>query len=309
MKAPGRPEGRILEAVALFEQLTAEQLSRHLDYSFRYTQHRCKALTDAKYLQRLTLPKRTQSGSVPYVYTLARRGRKYLQDLGDGSPSVRKRYRPSEQQARLHTLATNEVLLHFIMATEEDPSLSLVRYITDYDFHNEPITVQLADRASTATASLIPDLWVHLRQSTEETYSYYYCIEVNLTPVEQKRWRRKVSLYLSCEKGIKERVGVDVFQVVTFIASPETVLRPGAGRYSATEQMARTKALKEAEKRKNDYLLWTERELKAQHRADDADLFFYTSLPLDELTPSELLFAEHFSQPYETEAISLIPME
>src|SRR5688572_10376880 len=134
----GRPEGRILEAVNLFGQLTAEQLSRHLDYSFRYTQDRCKGLADGKYLQRLTLPKRTQAGSVPYVYTLARKGRRRLTDEGIAVPT---RYRPSEQQARLHTLAVNEVLLQVMKLTNENPSLTLVLYITDREFQHEPIKV------------------------------------------------------------------------------------------------------------------------------------------------------------------------
>jgi Replication-relaxation len=302
----GRPEGRILEAVNLFGQLTAEQLSRHLDYSFRYTQDRCKDLAAGKYLQRLTLPKRTQAGSVPYVYTLARKGRRHLTDEGI---AVKIRYRPSEQQARLHTLATNEVLLQVIQATEKDPSLTLVRFIQDREFQNEPIQVPIPDKSRSGTASLIPDLWLHIRQSGEKTYSYYFCIEVNLTPVEQKRWRRKVAMYLYCAKGIKERVGVDVFQVVTFLASPVTVLRRGTGSYSAQEHEDRAKAMAEAEKRKNDYLEWTERELAAHKREDDADWFVYSSLPFDSLTPSELVFSEHFSMPTGTETISLIPAE
>src|SRR5215203_4858165 len=102
----GRPEEIILVAINLFDQLTAEQLSRHLSYSFRYTQSICKTLAEKKYLQRLTLPKRTQGGGVPYVYTLARKGRQYLstQDA-DSGVKVKSRYRPSEVRARFHTLA------------------------------------------------------------------------------------------------------------------------------------------------------------------------------------------------------------
>src|SRR5688572_22138665 len=92
----GRPEDRILVAINLFDQLTAEQLSRHLSYSFRYTQNICKALAEKKYLQRLTLPKTTQGGGVPYVYTLARKGRQYLSSQDeDPRAKVKSRYRPS----------------------------------------------------------------------------------------------------------------------------------------------------------------------------------------------------------------------
>lgn len=246
---------------------------------------------------------------MPYVYTLARKGRKYLQDREEGQVTVKERYRPSEQQARIHTLATNEVLLQVMQATKMDPSLSLVRFIQDRDFQNEPIQVPNPDKSRSETVSLIPDLWLHVRQRGEKTYSYYFCIEVNLTPVEQKRWRRKVALYLHCAKGIKKRVGVDMFQVVTFLASPFTVLRRATGSYSQEELEEREKALKEAEKRKSDYLLWTERELAAQNREGDSDWFFFSSLPLDSLTPSDLLFSEHFSTPFNPEADTLIPAE
>jgi hypothetical protein len=303
----GRPEGRILEAVNLFGQLTAEQLSRHLDYSFRYTQDKCKGLADGKYLQRLTLPKRTQTGSVPYVYTVARKGRRHLTDEGI---AVKMRYRPSEQQARLHTLAANEVLLQVMKLTNENPSLSLVRYITDREFHHEPIKVSLPGRYGPETVSLIPDLWLHLRhRSLDNTYSYFFCIEVNLTPVEQKRWRRKVSMYLNCKKGYTQRVGVDLFHAVTFILSPEFVLRRGDGRYSGEEEDRRKKALRQAEKRKSDFLLWTQKELEAQKKQDEADLFFFSAQPLDSITPQELVFSEHFSAPFDPDTISLIPLD
>jgi Replication-relaxation len=165
VKPPGTPETRILEALSRFDQLTAEQLARHLSYSFRYTQTKCKMLTEGKYLQRLTLPKRTHGGSVPYVYTLGRKGRQYLSRIAeDDTLGVKKRYRPSEEQARLHTLATNEVLLKLLKQTKDDPSLSLARFIQDREFHNEPILVPIPERSKTATVSLIPDLWLEVRQ-------------------------------------------------------------------------------------------------------------------------------------------------
>jgi hypothetical protein len=100
-----------------------------------------------------------------------------------------------------------------------------------------------------------------------------------------------------------------VFQVVTFLASPVTVLRRGTGSYSAQEHEDRAKAMRDAEKRKSNYLVWTERELTTQNREDDSDWFLFSSLPFDSLTPSELVFSEHFSMPNGTETISLIPAE
>jgi hypothetical protein len=307
----GRPEIRILESVNLFGQLTAEQLSRHLSYSFRYTQSKCKDLTDKKYLMRLTLPKRTQAGSVPYVYTLARCGRQYLgsQDE-DFPPSVKKRYRPSEEQARLHSLSVNEVLLQFIKETETDPDLSLVRYIPEPEFVREPIKVSIPDRSGTQTVSLIPDLWLHVRQMIDDTpIANCFCVEVNLTPVEQKRWRRKVSMYLNCDAGYIKRIGVQWLQVLTIVNSPGTVLRRGAGTLSEKEKKERQKEVNAAEKTLRDYLQWTEKELVSQNRRSDADLFLFTSAPLDALSPKDLLFSKAYSIPFEPDTTSLFTCE
>jgi hypothetical protein len=301
----GRPEIRILEGVNRFDQITAEQLSRYLSYSFRYTQDKCKNLADHSYLQRLTLPKRRPSGGVPYVYTLARRGRQFL--YGEGSSLTKQRYRPSEQRAALHTLAVNEVLLQVLKLTETDPALSLVEYLAEREFLHDPIKVLLPSEEKETPVSLIPDLWIHLRRTVgKKAYTYCFCIEVNLTPIEQKRWRRKVSMYLNCQEGYIERLGVDILQVVVLCATPETVLRKGTGELSDTERQEHARAMQAANKTKADYLLWTEKELVRHKRQEEADLFLFTSVPLDKLLPSELFYEAIFNEPYKEKAVSLI---
>src|SRR5215212_1223416 len=304
----GRPEVRILEAVNRFDQITAEQLSRYLSYSFRYTQDKCKGLADHSYLQRLTLPKRRPSGGVPYVYTLARRGRQFL--YGQGTALSKQRYRPSEQRTSLHTLAVNEVLLQVLKLTETDPALSLTEYLAEREFLHDPIKVLLPSEEKEVPVSLIPDLWIHMKQTVgKKTYTYCFCIEVNLTPIEQKRWRRKVSMYLNCQEGYIERLGVDILQVVVLCATPETVLRKGTGELSDSERQERKHALKVADKTKADYLFWTEKELVRQKRQEVADLFLFTSAPLDKVTALELFYSALFSMPKSKEPVPLIPQE
>jgi hypothetical protein len=305
----GRPQVRILEALGLFEQLTAEQLARHLNYSFRYTQDKCKALTDAKYLQRLTLPKRTTAGSVPYVYTLARKGRQFLRSFTEEAQPepVKKRYRPSEERARIHTVAISEVLLQILKAAEMDETLSVVRIVPEREFLNEPIRVSVTAAQGAETVSLIPDLWVHLRQRIgNKSYTYCFCFEVNLTAVEQKRWRRKVALYLSCAEGYKRRLGIDVLQVVTLVGSSSSILRKTTGSETQTELLERQRERAASQKRTQDMLVWTERELGAHNKREESDLFLYSPIPLDMLTPGHFLYSPHFSQPYANETVSLL---
>jgi len=144
----------------------------------------------------------------------------------------------------------------------------------------------------------------------KKVYTYCFCIEVNLTPIEQKRWRRKVSMYLNCQEGYIERLGVDILQVVVLCATPETVLRKGTGELSDTERQERTRALRAADKTKADYLFWTEKELAQQNkRQEEADLFLFTSAPLDKASPMELLFSSLFSMPNSKEIVPLTPQE
>src|SRR3954453_3738460 len=86
----------VLLALNRFHYLTAAQLSRllypKLKDENRYAQRKLKQLAAADYaLQLRALPK-PQYGQAPYVYTLARKGRMYVQGLG---VTVDSYFRPS----------------------------------------------------------------------------------------------------------------------------------------------------------------------------------------------------------------------
>src|SRR5215217_2142260 len=89
----------ILRALARFHYLTAAQASRllypHLHDENRYMQRRLKKLSDNEYALQLRALPRPQYGQAPLVYTLARRGRAYVQGLGLPVDSY---FRPSEEK-------------------------------------------------------------------------------------------------------------------------------------------------------------------------------------------------------------------
>src|SRR3954453_5382925 len=109
----------VLLALNRFHYLPAAQLSRllypNLNDDNRYAQRRLKQLSDNEYaLQLRALPK-PQYGQAPRVYTLARKGRLYVQGLGF---SVEPYFRPSEEKRTTqnspfmtHRLAAIDVMI------------------------------------------------------------------------------------------------------------------------------------------------------------------------------------------------------
>src|SRR6266702_347003 len=107
----------ILKAVWFYHFLTAEQILRHRDRSINglpKMQEKLKLLYEQKYLDRFYQPRYEPHGSLPFVYLLASKGIKYLNDtLGIDSHVY---YRPSDNSKRSpldvpHDLALNEVLI------------------------------------------------------------------------------------------------------------------------------------------------------------------------------------------------------
>src|SRR5215204_658649 len=166
VKQAGR---EIMEALSMFRYLTAEQLSRYLGLSHHYTQVTCQELTAQKFLLALTPTKQLQAGSVPYVYTLAAKGQRFVAEEGlehieDAVPidsegsGKRRRFRPSEERAKtftlLHSLAVNEVLIQAKLLEKEDASITLSRFVTEQGFLEHPIEVQTGDNYKRETVSL-----------------------------------------------------------------------------------------------------------------------------------------------------------
>src|SRR3954447_284328 len=89
----------ILHALARFHYLTAAQANRllypQLRDENRYMQRRLKKLVNAGYVLRLGCLPVPSTGSAPYVYTLARKGREYLKGIG---MTVEEYYRPAEER-------------------------------------------------------------------------------------------------------------------------------------------------------------------------------------------------------------------
>jgi hypothetical protein len=303
----GKPKRVILEALSVFHCLTAEQLTRYLyrSSSHAYVQRHLRELVKANHLQTIVPPKQIRYGTVPFVYALTTRARNYL--IGSGIP-VKARFWPSDDVRRrggplLHTLAVNEVLLKAKLLQEDAPGLALEGFVHERDFARNPLKVEMSEDGQEKTVSLSPDLWLAIKAGN---YEFSFCVEVNLTPVEQKRWRRRVRAYLHCLPSYKKRFGTEVITVPTVIES--SVNFPKTQRNVQTPEeihMRDTEALLR-EKRLTDLVRWTEAELEALNATHAADMFPFSSVSLLDMSPREFFTSSHWIIPFDRSPRALL---
>jgi len=122
-----------------------------------------KNLVEAGFLQRVFLPRAVQhAGSSPFVYTLASRGRRYLQGLGLSVPA---HYRPSEEAEHehsllflSHTLAVNDFLIAAGLLARRRPKVRLEAMIHERKLRREPVYLAEEERR----VPIVPDGWLDL---------------------------------------------------------------------------------------------------------------------------------------------------
>jgi hypothetical protein len=308
-----KPRIRILSELPLYHELTAEQLTRILGYSYRYMQDECKKLSakSVNMLQSVPVEKKPRDarvGNLPYVYVLGTAGRQYL--LSEGH-TVWPRWRPEEEKDRagyLHTLAVNDVLINARVLQKDHPGFLLENFVHEREFRSEPIQVTTPDRVT--PVNLRPDLWLDLRDYNTRK-RYVYSVEVNLTHLDRKRFVKKLRLYLhSRDESYEKRFGTQIHVVIFVIQTRSHFPRPyRAPGYQPTQQELKNREIEytRGQNRLMDFKQWTEEELTRAGEISDASFFRFSAAPLDTLTPSEFFFSPHFYVPFDTAPSPLIP--
>lgn len=263
----GVAEDAILRAVGRYHYLSARQTTRALVYSpgsLTLIQSKLKRLVDAGFLQRIFLPRANQhAGSSPLVYSLASRGRHYLQDMGLSAPS---RQRPSEEAERErsllflpHTLAVNDFLIAADLLSLRYPEVSLEGMIHERGLRREPVYVSEKGRI----VPIVPDGWIDLLLSGN--LQMCLVLELDRGTVEQRAWRRKIRSLLAYARGpYQERFGTTSLTVAVVTTA--------------------------GEKRLGSLLRWTEAEIGTDC-GGDADLFRLTGISAEEASP-EAIFGQ-----------------
>jgi hypothetical protein len=275
----GPADDAVLSLFYRYHYLTAQQVCR-LRYrtgSLTYVQTKLKKMTDLGYLQRLFLPRPTQCGSGPSVYTLARKGINRLDELGI---DVDLRFRPSEQREHsylflLHSLALSDLLISFELLCRDVPHITLHEML--HERLLKPVKVKFVDQEGQSREVWVcPDARIVLR--IKESFVMPIVLEVDRATEEQSKIRRKIRALLQYAKTLKTQTVANLSLTILFVAPTE--------------------------KRLKDLLHWTEQELKLLEDKNLADLFRFASFS-PSLSSEQLFLAPRWYRPFDRQGASL----
>jgi hypothetical protein len=233
-------------------------------------QRRLKKLTDGEYVLRLRALPVPQYGQAPHVFTLARRGRQYLQELGMGIPAY---FRPSEEKRATrnhpfmtHRLATVDVMIAAIGLCR-DQSIICPRMLSERELKHGALHVEVppgphSNPEGTHRVAVIPDAWFQLGTTGSDPISI--AVELDRATEDQKVWRQKVAAYAYWANApYQQAFETDNLTIAT--VCPTDI---------------RVRVLAD----------WTMRELRGRGLEDMADLFLFTGTSPVTRTPAQFFF-------------------
>src|SRR5215217_1108530 len=187
----------ILLALGRFHYLTAAQASRllypNLNDDNRYVQRRLKRLVDDDYVLRLRALPMPRYGQAPHVFTLGRKGRTYLQQLGF---PVEPYFRPSEERRATenspfmtHRLAAIDVMIAADRLCLGNPFITCPQMLSERELKRTALRVQVPSLAGGQIheVAVIPDAWFQLSYRNQDAYSI--ALELDRATEDQKVWR------------------------------------------------------------------------------------------------------------------------
>ena len=193
----------ILLALGRFHYLTAAQASRllypNLNDHNRYMQRRLKRLVDNNYVLRLRALPMPRYGQAPHVFTLDRKGRTYLQQLGF---PIEPYFRPSEERRAaenspfmIHRLAVIDVMIAADMLCNANESITCPRMLSERELKRNALRVQVPSSGGgqRRDVAVIPDAWFQLAHGNGTPYSI--AVELDRGTEDQKVWRQKIAAY------------------------------------------------------------------------------------------------------------------
>jgi hypothetical protein len=264
---------KIISSLAVFEYLTAEQLTRlcYSSNSIAYVRKQLKALVE----QGLVLSLGGRAVNLPLLYTLSGKGRNYAGEVGMPCAT---RFRPAEEQEKSrnvfvlrHTMAVTDVLIAARLLSRTHPDITLTRLYTEGKLKRK-LYVQLADR----TLCLEPDGSLEFRitetsRDQPHTWEDFFHVEFYRTHLAEWRYKRKIQGYVSyIETGVHEQhFGTPAFSLAVIAA---------------------TNDLAERLKR------WTEEVLGALAQPEQGVRFFFCSVDPATASPEELFLSPCWEQ-------------
>lgn len=241
-----------------------------------------------------TIPnKQTNYGRAPNVYLIGRRGRSYLADRGE---MVTKRYRKREDRLHKgdpinHTLAVGDALIHAKHLEYYIPDIWLEEYSHEWELNANPYRVAVPYEDGQKIERLAPD---SIFRFDDAARNRLILLEIYRTPIDEKRWKRKVRTYVHAWPIFKQQFGVRDLQIAVI-----------NGRESdfpklVTEKRDEAQDLLEARqqhRRHRNMLRWTAEEMEQLGYADHADIFYFSTIRHNRVSFQEFWFSPHWTIP------------
>jgi hypothetical protein len=293
----------ILKAVWFYHFLTAEQIVRHRDRSINglpKLQEKLKLLYEQKYLDRFYQPRYEPHGSLPFVYLLASKGIKYLNDTCGIDAHVY--YRPSDNQKRSpldvpHDLALNEVLIASRHLEKYEPRVSLFEARHEWMLRQETYRVSLYRESQVQSVReevrFTPDGWLDFRITTgNQTQQACILLEMDMDTHQKPRFQKKIASYVAfINEGLYEQQFQTTSVVIAFV-TPTGDKRAMQMKAWCEEQLATTPVYAPSQQPTNGI--------------NDAGLFLFGAVPPGALHPTDVFLTPIWYAPFDTQPQPLL---
>src|SRR5947208_3761395 len=277
--------------------MTAEQILRHRDRSINELtkmQERLKALYEAKYLDRFYQPRYEPHGSLPFVYLLATKGIKYLNDRCGIAAHVY--YRPSDNYKRSpldvpHDLALNEVLIAARHLEKYEPRVHLFEARHEWMLRQETYQVTLYRDTQSQTVRedvrFTPDGWLDFRITTgNQTQQACILLELDMDTHQKPRFQKKIASYVAfINEGLYEQQFQTTSVVIAFV-TPTGDKRAMQMKAWCEEQLATTPVYHPSHYPTNGI--------------NDAGLFLFGAVSPGALSPNDVFLSPLWYAPFDS---------
>jgi hypothetical protein len=293
----------ILKAVWFHHFITAEQLLRHRDRSINglaKMQEKLKQLFEAKYLDRFYQPRYEPHGSLPFVYLLASKGIKYLNDQCGIAAHVY--YRPSDNQKRSpldvpHDLALNEVLIAARHLEKHEPHVKLFEARHEWMLRQEIYKVSLyrdtQSQLIREDVRFTPDGWLDFRITAQnQTQQACILLEMDMDTHQKPRFQKKIASYVAfINEGLYEQHFHTTSVVIAFV-TPTGEKRAMQMKAWCEEQLVSSLVFRPTQQRANGM--------------SDASLFLFAAVPPGALSPTDVFLSPVWYAPFDTQPQTLL---
>jgi Replication-relaxation len=298
-------DSEILHAVWFHHFITAEQLLRHRDRSINglaKMQEKLKWLYEQKYLDRFYQPRYEHHGSLPFVYLLASKGIKYLNDQCGIAAHVY--YRPSDNHKRSpldvpHDLALNEVLIAARQLEKSESRVHLVEARHEWMLRQETYKVTLYRDTQShlipETVAFTPDGFLDFRITVgNQPQQACILLELDMDTHQKPRFQKKIASYVAfINEGLYEQAFKTTSVVIAFV-TPTGDKRAMQMKLWCEEQLASTPVYHSSQLHTN--------------AMDDASLFLFGSVPPGGLCPTDVFLSPIWYAPFDTQPQALLVM-